>query len=246
MKRNFILSGIAILFTFLLSLFGYLIIIYAGDYVIDEKMLVMDSATKLVDQKGEVITKLFSENRDLISIEEVPEQVQQSFIAVEDTRFYQHHGIDLRSIFRALYKDILMGGKIEGGSTITQQLAKNVFLTTDKTWLRKTKEVIISINLEKKYSKKKLLEMYLNRIYFGHGAYGIQTASKLYFNKSVDQLTVEEGALLAGVPKAPSTYSPINNLEKSQSRRDLILSLMEKKGYLTAEDTVRYQGKVVK
>jgi len=245
MKRKFIMPLGAIIIFILFSLVGYLLIIYAGNYVIDEKKLVMDSATKLVNQDGQLVTKLYKENRDLISIEEVPLHVKQSFIAVEDVRFYQHHGIDVKAILRALYKDILAGGKVEGGSTITQQLAKNIFLSNDKTLLRKTKEVIIAINLENKYSKEKLLEMYLNRIYFGHGAYGIQAASKLYFNKPISELTVEEGALLAGIPKAPSTYSPIVNLEKSKERRDLILSLMEKNEFLTPEETVRYQGKTV-
>ncbi|MBD8067627.1 transglycosylase domain-containing protein [Bacillus sp. PS06] len=245
MKKKLLLSSAAIVFTILLSLFGYILILYAGDYVIDEKKLVMNSATRLVDEKGQLISKLYLENREIVSIDDVPEHVQNAFVAVEDTRFYQHHGIDVRAVFRALYKDIIAGSKVEGGSTITQQLAKNVFLTNDKTWLRKTKEVIIAINLEKKYSKSKLLEMYLNQIYFGHGAYGIQSASKLYFNKDVNQLTVDEGALLAGIPKAPSTYSPIANMTKAKERRDLILNLMQTRGYVTPEETVRYQGKTV-
>ncbi|MFC4322281.1 transglycosylase domain-containing protein [Litchfieldia salsa] len=245
MRKKLLLVSSAITFTIILSLIGYIVILYAGDYVIDEKKLVMNSATKLVNEDGELISKLYLENRDLVLIDEIPEHVQNAFIAVEDTRFYQHHGIDVRSILRALYKDIIAGSKVEGGSTITQQLAKNVFLTNDKTWLRKTKEVIISINLEKEYSKSKLLEMYLNRIYFGHGAYGIQSASKLYFNKDANELTVEEGALLAGIPKAPSTYSPISNLEKAKARRDLIINLMANRGYLTPEEAVRFEGKTV-
>ena len=245
MKKKFILSLLAMLFTFVFAIFGYMLILYAGDYVVDDKKLVMNSATSLVDKSGNLLTKLYYENRELVSIDNIPEHVQQAFIAVEDTRFYKHHGIDVRSIFRALYKDIIAGGKVEGGSTITQQLAKNVFLTNDKTWLRKTKEVIIAINLEKNYSKKKLLEMYLNRIYLGHGAYGIQTASKMYFNKEIFELTVEEGAMLAALPKAPSTYSPITNVDKSKERRDLILSLMQSQGYLSAEETVRFQGKTI-
>ncbi|MCH1626834.1 transglycosylase domain-containing protein [Ferdinandcohnia quinoae] len=234
-----------ILGSFILGLIGYLLIIYAGNYVIDDKKLVMNSASRLVDQDGNLITKLYYENRDLVSIQDIPDYVQNAFIAIEDTRFYKHHGIDLQAISRALYKDILAGGKVEGGSTITQQLAKNVFLTNEKTFLRKTKELIIAINLEEKYSKKELLEMYLNQIYFGHGAYGIQSASKLYFNKNVNELTIEEGALLAAIPKAPTKYSPINNIEKSKERRDLVINLMEDKGYLKPEEAVRLVGKTV-
>src|SRR5690606_2515794 len=160
MKKRLILLFITIIGSFVLGLCGYLLILYAGDYVIDDKKLVMNSATKLVDEEGQFITKLYYENRDLVKIKDIPEYVQQAFIAVEDTRFYQHHGIDLQAIGRAIYKDIVAGGKVEGGSTITQQLAKNVFLTNEKTFLRKTKELIIAINLEEKYSKQELLEMY--------------------------------------------------------------------------------------
>ncbi|WP_449539356.1 transglycosylase domain-containing protein [Ferdinandcohnia sp. Marseille-Q9671] len=245
MKKKLFLSFLVIVGSFVLGLFGYLLIIYAGDYVIDDKKLVMNSATELVDEEGQFITKLYFENRDIVSIKDIPEYVQQAFIAVEDTRFYKHHGIDLQAIGRAIYKDIIAGGKVEGGSTITQQLAKNVFLTNEKTFLRKTKEVIIAINLEEKYSKQELLEMYLNQIYFGHGTYGIQSASNYYFNKNASELTVEEGALLAAIPKAPSTYSPILHPEKSKQRRDLVISLMEKKGFLQPEEAVRVQGKTL-
>lgn len=228
-----------------LALVGYLLILMAGDYVLDEKKLVMNSSSVLVDEEGRVIKKLFVENRDLVDLKEVPKDVQEAFISVEDARFYEHHGIDARAILRALYKDILAGEKVEGGSTITQQLAKNVFLTKEKSWLRKTKEVIIAINLEKKYSKKKLLEMYLNQIYFGHGAYGIETASKLYFNKEVSELTAEQGALLAALPKSPAYYSPILHPERSKERRDLVIGLMEQQGYLDPDEAVRLQGKTL-
>ncbi|MFS1515759.1 transglycosylase domain-containing protein [Bacillus sp. SCS-151] len=238
-------ASVIIFFTFFVGLVAYLFIIYAGDYVVDEKKLVMNSASTLVSDEDELIAKLFIENRELVSIQDIPKHVQQAFISVEDERFYNHHGVDLRAIMRALYRDITEGKKVEGGSTITQQLAKNIFLSNEKTWLRKTKEVIIALNLEKKYSKQELLEMYLNQIYFGHGAYGIEAASQLYFNKHVSELTVEQGALLAAIPKAPTNYSPILQPEKSFDRRNLVLSLMERKGYITPEDAVRYQGRTL-
>ncbi|WP_280160753.1 transglycosylase domain-containing protein [Priestia megaterium] len=230
---------------FLLGLIGYIIILFLGNYVIDEKKIVMDSATRLVDENGNELTKLYVKNRDLVSIDKIPKHVQQAFISIEDVRFYEHHGIDFKSIGRALYRDILAGGSVEGGSTLTQQLAKNVFLSNDKTLLRKTKEVVVAINLEQRYSKQKLLEMYLNQIYFGHGAYGIQAASKLYFNKDVSELTVEEGALLAALPKAPNSYSPILHPEKSIERRNVVLNAMQKAGYLSAEKNVRLQGRTL-
>jgi penicillin-binding protein 2A len=246
MRKKLFLPVFSLFLIVILSLLGYLFIIFMGNYVIDEEKLVMNTASKLVDIEGNEITKLFLENRELVNISEIPDHVQQAFISVEDQRFYEHNGIDLRAIGRALYRDILAGGKVEGGSTITQQLAKNTFLTNDKSFLRKTKEAIIAINLERRYSKVKLLEMYLNQVYFGHGAYGIQSAAKLYFNKDVSKLTLEEGALLAGIPKAPSTYSPILNVEKSKERRDVILSLMGDQHYITYDEVVRTHGKTVK
>jgi penicillin-binding protein 2A len=229
----------------IIGFFAYLFIIMAGDYVIDEKDLVMDSATILVNEKGEKITKIYDENREIVSIEDIPDHVKEAFVAVEDSRFYKHNGIDVKAISRAIYKDILAGSKVEGGSTITQQLAKNVFLSHEKSWLRKTKEAVIAINLERRYTKDKILEMYLNQIYFGHGAYGIQLAAKTYFNKDVRELTVAEGAMLAGLPKAPSYYSPIKHPDAAKERRDLVLTLMEKQNYLSPTETVRAQGQTI-
>ncbi|MFZ3589788.1 transglycosylase domain-containing protein [Bacillus sp. DJP31] len=245
MKRKLLIGALALVSTMIVGLIGYIVILIAGNQVVDEQMLVMDSTTTLVDENGSIISKLYIEDRDLVTINEIPEHVQEAFIAIEDARFYEHHGIDVKAILRALYKDILAGGKVEGGSTITQQLAKNVFLSNEKTWLRKTKEAIISINLERKYSKKKLLEMYLNQIYFGHGAYGIETAAKFYFGKSSSELTIEEGAMLAGIPKSPTNYSPINYMEDSKNRRNLVLDRMHQKGYIKAEEAVRLKGKTI-
>lgn len=235
---------------FLVSLFAvglavYLGIILFGNYAIDEKDLVMNESTKIVDREGNEITRLFVENREIVDLDDVPEHVQNAFISIEDHRFYQHTGIDFRAIGRALYRDIITQSKAEGGSTITQQLAKNAFLSPEKSWLRKTEEVLIAVNLEQRYSKDEILEMYLNRVYFGHGAHGIQAASKLYFNKDVGELSIEEGALLAGLLRAPSHYSPYLDPDRSKQRRDLVLSVMEQRGYLSAEETVSLQGRTI-
>ncbi len=243
--KKLILLPVSILTVFIIGIIGYVCIISLGNYVIDDKKLIFNSASKIVDEQGKEISKLYLENRDIVSIEKIPLHVQQAFIAVEDARFYDHHGVDFRSIFRALYKDLAAGGKVEGASTITQQLAKNIFLTNEKTFLRKTKEIVIALNLERRYTKEQLLEMYLNQVYFGHGAYGIQSAAKLYFNKNASSLTIDEGAMLAGLLKAPHAYSPVYNIKKAKQRRNLALSLMEDKGYLTAEEAVRFQGKTI-
>jgi penicillin-binding protein 2A len=243
-KKLFLTSTIIVLTCFV-ALIGYMFILFIGNYVIDEKKLVLNSSSSLTDLEGNMITKLYVENREYVEIGDIPKHVQNAFIAVEDKRFYEHNGIDLRSIGRALYKDFLAGRKVEGGSTITQQLAKNVFLSQDKTILRKTKEAIIAINLERRYSKEKILEMYLNQVYFGHGAYGIQAAAKYYFNKNVSDLTIDEAALLAGIPKAPSTYSPILHPEKSKERRNIVLDLMEKQKMISAKEAVLSKGKTL-
>ena len=245
MRKNVTIISSVVLFIGFLSLCGYMFILFMGNYVIDEKKLVLNTASTLVDKEGNVITKLYVENREYVNIDKIPKHVQDAFIAVEDKRFYEHEGIDVRAIGRALYKDVLAGEKMEGGSTITQQLAKNVFLTQEKTFLRKTKEAIIAINLERKYTKERILEMYLNQVYFGHGAYGIQAASLFYFNKDVNDLSVHEAALLAGIPKAPSTYSPILHPDKSKQRRNLVLDLMEREGKISAKEAVLSKGKTL-
>ncbi|TES55546.1 penicillin-binding protein 1A [Halalkalibacterium halodurans] len=245
MLRKLAGTALLILSSLLFGLIIYLIIIYAGQYVIDEEKLVMNATTTLVDTKGSVVSRLFIEDREPVSILDVPDHVKHAFIAIEDARFHDHQGIDFRAIGRALYRDMLAGEKLEGGSTITQQLVKNAFLDHEKTWLRKTKEVLIAMNLERRYSKSAILEFYLNQIYFGHGAYGIQSAANLYFDKDVSDLTVEEGAVLAGLAKAPTIYSPIIDLERSKQRRDLVLTVMQRQGFITAEEAVRAKGRLI-
>ncbi|PTL37685.1 transglycosylase domain-containing protein [Alkalicoccus saliphilus] len=239
---------VGIVLLLLLSIAGvtvYLGIILFGNYAIDEKDLVMKETTTVVDSSGEELTRLFSENRESVDLNEIPDHVQEAFIAVEDQRFYDHTGIDFRSIGRALYRDIITRSAAEGGSTITQQLAKNAFLSPEKSILRKTEEVLIALNLEHRYEKDEILEMYLNRIYFGHGAHGVQAASRLYFGKTVDELSIEEGAMLAALPKGPNLYSPFIDEERGKERRDLVLRLMNDQDYLSAEETVRLQGRTL-
>ncbi|MDA1476013.1 transglycosylase domain-containing protein [Bacillus changyiensis] len=242
MKKKFFIPVMIVIAIMFFSLIGYITILFLGDYVIDEKKLIFHASSKIIDQNGEEVASLYTENRRPVSIHEVPKSVKHAFISVEDQRFYEHHGIDLKSVGRAVYKDVLAGSKVEGGSTITQQLAKNIFLTNDKTFFRKTKEVIIAINLERDYSKDKLLEMYLNQLYFGHGVYGIQAAANYFFSKDVKDLTLSEAAVLASLPKAPNAYSPILHPKKSRERRNVVLSMMYEQGYITSKEAVRAQG----
>ncbi|UFU00506.1 PBP1A family penicillin-binding protein [Radiobacillus kanasensis] len=228
-----------------LGIIGYLFILFGGRFVVDEEDLILKETTTIETEDGVVVKTIYDENRSLVSFDNIPEHVSNAFVAIEDSRFYDHAGVDFKSVMRALSRDILSMSKKEGASTITQQLAKNLFLTNDKTWMRKTKEVMAAIYLDRNFTKEKILEYYLNEIYFGHGNYGIQEASRYYFSKDVKDLTVSEGALLAGLVKAPNSYSPIDHPEKALDRRNLVLQEMNQLGMLETEQMIRLQGKTL-
>ncbi len=192
--------------------------------------------TYVYDVDGRVLARFFKENRIPADLEEIPEILQQAFLAAEDKDFYTHYGVDISGIGRAIIANLTSsGGKLQGGSTITQQLARNAFLTLEQTWSRKLKELLWAIQIERKYTKDEILEAYLNVIYFGHGAHGVQAASQAYFSKSVEQITLPEAALLAAVANGPSIYSPFNDPEAGLNRRNLILRRMRDYGYITEE-----------
>lgn len=176
------------------------------------------------------------QNRISISIDEVPDHVKNAFIAVEDVRFYSHNGIDIRRMFGALAKNLRSRSYAQGASTITQQVVRNSHLTMKKTMSRKLQEIYLALILDRRYSKNQILQTYLNIIYFGKGAYGVEAASNIYFDKSAKDLTVAEGCLLAGIPKNPSRYSPFANIDAALKRKDLIVDLMVKHGYLSEEE----------
>ncbi|WP_254776922.1 transglycosylase domain-containing protein [Paenibacillus sp. yr247] len=187
------------------------------------------------DKPPTEISKIYKgENRESVNIKDVPERLKQAFIATEDRRFNEHSGVDLRAIGRAVVTDIIHMSAVEGGSTITQQLAKNVFLSSEKTAFRKGTEMSIAFALDEKYTKDEILERYLNRIFFGSNAYGIKAAAKVYFGKSnLNDLKVWEMATLAALPKAPTKYSPLANPDLSKERRAVVLKLMMDQGYIT-------------
>ncbi|QOR67353.1 PBP1A family penicillin-binding protein [Cytobacillus suaedae] len=197
---------------------------------------VLPQPTVIYDRHGEVASTLLHSKIKGIEFEEVPNHVVNAVISVEDHRFYKHNGIDYLGILRAMFRNILAGEVVEGGSTITQQLTKNVFLTNDQTLSRKWEEYFLAQKIERTYSKNEILEMYLNQIYFGEGAWGIRNAAELYFGKKVQELTINESAILVGLIKAPSRLSPLKNFEKSMERRDIVLTLMHQHGYITEEE----------
>jgi penicillin-binding protein 1A len=192
-------------------------------------------STKIYDKDNNLIAEFFTERRSLIAISDIPTNLQNAFISIEDNDFFKHWGISTKSIIRAFSRMLLKRRSIEGGSTITQQLAKTIFLTRKKTIARKAKEILLTIQLEKKYSKNEILQFYINQIYFGNGAHGVQTAAKIYFNKDVKDLNLAECAALAAIPKSPNHYNPFKNTKATILRRNLVLSKMRQLGYITQE-----------
>ncbi|GMO67173.1 MAG: PBP1A family penicillin-binding protein [Endomicrobiia bacterium] len=190
-------------------------------------------STKIYDKDNNLIEELFTERRVFTPIKETPINLQNAFIAIEDKDFFKHSGISVKGITRAFLKILLKGKIVEGGSTITQQLAKTIFLTSDKTLIRKIKEILLTIQLEKNYSKYEILQFYMNQIYFGNSAYGVQTAAQTYFNKNVQDLSLEECAMLAAIPKSPNYYNPFKNEKSALARRNLVLLKMRKLNYIT-------------
>ena len=166
------------------------------------------AVTRIYSADKQLLAELYLEKRDPVALDSIPFYLKAALIATEDRKFYTHSGIDLKGIARALIKDILAGEFVEGASTITQQLAKTLFLTSRKTMVRKIKEAILAFQLERRYTKDEILELYLNQVYFGSGAYGVKSAAEMFFNKSVGDLSLAECALIAGMPKSPSRFSP--------------------------------------
>ncbi|MFQ5532271.1 MAG: penicillin-binding protein 1A [Candidatus Methylomirabilales bacterium] len=191
--------------------------------------------TTLFDDQGEPLATFFEQKRILVPLAKIPRFLRDAVIAVEDSRFYQHRGLDPRGITRAFWTNLKCLCLAEGGSTITQQLAKVLFFTPEKSLSRKLKEALLSFKIERKYSKDKILELYFNQIYFGHGAYGVEAAAQTYFNKSLDELNLAEAAMLAGLPRAPNTYSPILDPERARRRRHHALQRMVQERFITAE-----------
>lgn len=195
--------------------------------------------TKIYDTNGQLIGQFAEERRILIPLTSVPKSLLDATIAVEDSRFYRHCGIDFPGIVRALWVNLKARSIVEGGSTITQQLSKLLFLTPEKTIRRKIKEAVLALQIEHRYSKDEILELYFNQIYFGHGAYGVEAAANNYFGKHAQELTLAESALLSGLPRAPFHYSPYNNPKLALERRAHALRRMVKEGFITEEEAAQ-------
>src|SRR3972149_3841300 len=195
--------------------------------------------TKVYSRDGRVVAEFYIERRGVIPMEKVPSHLIHAFLAAEDAHFYEHGGLDYLGIMRAMYKNVIAGRIVQGGSTITQQVAKSFFLTSERKLSRKIREAIMAYRIEKNLNKEEILHLYLNQIYFGNGAYGIQTAAETYFGKDVHDLTIAEAALLAGLPKAPSKYSPHENLDLARQRQKYVLERMAEEGFIPADQAGR-------
>ena len=193
------------------------------------------AVTRVYSADNKLIAELYAERRDPVSLNDMPDDLKKALITTEDRKFYSHGGVDIKGIARAIVKDIRAGDFVEGASTITQQLTKTLFLTPKKTITRKIKEAILSFQLERRYTKDEILALYLNQVYFGSGAYGVESAARLFFGKPVRDLDLPECALLAGMPRAPSRYSPLVNLDLATRRRDIVLKQMLATGLITRQ-----------
>jgi penicillin-binding protein 1A len=201
------------------------------------------TTTKIFAADGALIGEFYNQKRYLVPLDRIPAHVRQAFIAAEDDAFYRHTGVDATGIMRAFANNVMHGGKVQGGSTITQQVVKTVLLTPEKSYERKLKEMILSMRLEQELSKDDILALYLNHIYLGSGAYGVAAAADEYFGKDIGDLTVAEAALLAGLPQAPSRYSPYNHWPEAKARQRYVLNRMYEVGFLDrdARDAARLE-----
>jgi penicillin-binding protein 1A len=189
--------------------------------------------SQVIGDDGKLVGEFYLERRTVVAVNKIPRRLIQAFVAAEDSNFYQHRGLDYLGIARAAFHNVLSFRKKEGASTITQQVAKSMLLTPEKKYSRKLKEAILAKRMEEYLTKDEILYIYLNQIYLGAGSYGVQVAAETYFDKDVDQLNLAEMAMMAGLPKAPNTYSPIKHLEKARERQKYVLDRMVKEGYIS-------------
>lgn len=201
--------------------------------------------TRIYDINGQLVSELFTERRTVIGLDDIPPALRNAVMATEDQHFYEHWGIYPKGILRAFITNFRYGRVVEGGSTITQQLSKVIFFGQQRTLKRKVREVLLALQLEHRYSKDEILQLYLNQIYFGHGAYGVESAAKIFYGKSPSGMTMAECALLAGMPRSPRSYSPFLNPKRALGRRAWVLSRMRRSGYITAEEEKRANAEPV-
>ncbi|MFB6466041.1 PBP1A family penicillin-binding protein [Cytobacillus sp. Hz8] len=203
---------------------------------LNEKLLKDPISSKIYDKNGKPVTEIGTVKRDYVDYEDIPKDVEDAILATEDVRFYKHHGIDLIRLGGAVVANVTRGFGSEGASTLTQQVVKRSFLTPEKTIKRKAQEAWLAIQLERKYTKHEIFEMYVNKAWYNSGGHGILTASNIFFGKSLDKLTLPQRALLAGIPQSPANYDPFTHPDLAEKRRNIVLSLMYQHGFISKEE----------
>jgi len=231
-----VLFGLLVLLSALVGASGGLLLVYSTDLPQVEQLehYRPSSITELYDDHGQVIGSFALQRRVVANYNDFPPVLREALISIEDKDFYRHWGINVWRIAGAAYRDIESGGKVQGASTLTMQLARNLFLSPDRSFQRKVEEALLAIQIERRFTKEQIFTLYANQIFLGHGAYGFEAASEYYFGKPAKQLTLDEAALLAGLPKAPGQYSPINHPDRALKRRNLVINAMLEDGKITA------------
>jgi penicillin-binding protein 1A len=242
-----VLFGLLILISAAVGAASGLLLVYSTDLPQVEQLerYRPSSVTELYDGQGRVIGTFALQRRVVAAYDDYPEVLRNALVSIEDKDFYQHSGINFWRIAGAAYRDIESGGKVQGASTLTMQLARNLFLSPDRSFHRKVQEALLAIQIERRFTKPQIFALYANQIFLGHGAYGFEAASEYYFGKPAKQLKLEEAALLAGLPKAPQYYSPIVHADRAQKRRNLVLNAMLEDGKITAAQAADAKAKSI-
>ena len=232
-----VVFGLLVLLAALVGVSTGLFLVYSNDLPQVEQLehYRPSSVTDLYDDHSRVIGSFALQRRVVATYEDYPQVLRDALISVEDKDFAKHSGVNVWRVVGAAYRDFVSGGKVQGASTLTMQLSRNLFLTPDRTFHRKIQEVLLAIQIERRFTKPQIFTLYANQIFLGHGVYGFEAASRYYFSKPAKQLTLEEACLLAGLPKAPGYYSPINHPDRGVRRRNLVINSMLEDGKVTAE-----------
>src|SRR5271169_2560669 len=232
-----VLFGLLVLIAVLVGATAGLLLVYTTDLPQVDALEAYrpSSITELYDDRGRVIGSFALQRRVVASYDDFPPVMRDALVSIEDKDFYLHSGINFWRIVGAAYRDVESGGRVQGASTLTMQLARNLFLSPDRAFHRKVQETMLAIQIERRFTKPQIFTLYANQIALGHGVFGFEAASEFYFSKPAKQLTLEEAALLAGLPKGPSLYSPINHPDRAQKRRNLVINAMLEDGKVTAK-----------
>src|SRR5215471_6064828 len=240
-----ILFGVLLFAAVLVGAMTGLLLVYSTDLPQVEELehYRPSSVTEIYDDQGRIIGSFALQRRVVASYDDYPQVLRDALISIEDKEFYGHWGVNVWRIAGAAYRDIQSGGRVQGASTVTMQLARNLFLSPDRSFQRKIQEALLAIQIERRFTKAQIFTLYANQIFLGHGAYGFESASEYYFGKPAKKLTLDEAALLAGLPKAPQSYSPIVHPDRALKRRNLVINALLEDGKITTAQATEAKAK---